>query len=271
MKFMVSCRQPLVFLKHATEIRVNYVDIERLSDFVSNDWVSPADIVIYLPQGIEIDWKKINAYKDTLNIIIAVEDTSMIEIAHLYGYRAFWAYPATSFWELRGLLDLGVDQVLLEAPLSFCLPSVKRICGDSVELRMVVNKCINGYMMRKDGVCGTYVRPEDIPIYANFIEHFEFDASNSLQKEHTLYHVYAENKYWPGNLNELLTYFNVDVDNRAFETIPQEEDHMFARRRIGCGQRCQENPHSCNLCYATIKLINTIDEHLEDLTKAISE
>ena len=28
MKFMMSCRQPLVFLKEAEEIRVNYNDIE---------------------------------------------------------------------------------------------------------------------------------------------------------------------------------------------------------------------------------------------------
>jgi len=39
MKFMVSCRHPLVFLKNKSEIRVNYPDIERLADFVSEDWV----------------------------------------------------------------------------------------------------------------------------------------------------------------------------------------------------------------------------------------
>ena len=49
MKFMVSCRQPLTILKEVEEIRVNYEDIERLRDFVSNDWVCSADIVIYIP------------------------------------------------------------------------------------------------------------------------------------------------------------------------------------------------------------------------------
>jgi len=105
---------------------------------------------------------------------------------------------------------------------------------------MVVNKCMNGYMKRRDGVCGPYIRPEDIDTYAEFIEHFEFDADNSLQKEHTLYHVYAENKNWPGNLNLLLTYLNMDVDNRGFEVIPVEEGDtkIFAHRRVNCGQRC---------------------------------
>lgn len=35
---MVSCRHPLVFLKKMSEIKVNYIDIERLADFVSDDW-----------------------------------------------------------------------------------------------------------------------------------------------------------------------------------------------------------------------------------------
>ena len=46
----MSCRQPLVFLKEAQEIRVNYSDIERLADFVTDDWTCKADIVIYLPK-----------------------------------------------------------------------------------------------------------------------------------------------------------------------------------------------------------------------------
>ena len=127
-----------------------------------------------------VDWDSINIYKDVLNIVIAVEDTSMIEVAHLYGYKVFWSYPASSFWELQGLLDLGVNQILLDAPICFELGKVKRICGDRVELRMVVNKCMNGYMQRKDGICGPYIRPEDIDIYSEFIEHFEFDADDSL-------------------------------------------------------------------------------------------
>ena len=272
MKFMVSCRQPLVFLKDVTEIKVNYIDIERLADFVTDEWVSKADIVIYLPKDQMINWEQINSYKDILNIIIAVEDTSMIEVAHLYGYKSFWSYPASSFWELQGLLDLEVDQVLLDAPLYFELGKVKRICGDNVELRLVVNKCMNGYMQRKNGICGTYVRPEDITIYSEFIEHFEFDADNSLQKEYTLYHVYAQNGYWPGDLNILLTYLNEHVDNRGFEVVPVDVDDnkFFAHRRVNCGQICQAGGN-CTLCPSTFNLINTISEQSEKLLQDIDD
>ena len=265
MKFMISCRQPLVFLKKATEIKVNYIDIERLADFVSKDWTCTADVVIYLPANAQIDWTTINTYKDALNIIIAVEDTNMIEVAHLYGYKSFWAFPATSFWELQGLLDLKADQVLLDAPLCFNLGDVKRICDErNVELRMVVNNCANGYMVRENGICGPYIRPEDIDYYSTFIEHFEFDADNSLQKEHTLYHVYVENRQWPGDLNILLRNLNASVDNRGFELVGIENDDpkFFARRRANCGQVCQSGG-SCTLCVSTFNLINAISTHID--------
>lgn len=265
MKFMVSCRQPLVFLKQVDEIRVNYVDIERLADFVTNEWTCKADVVVYIPKDQLINWTNINTYKDVLNIIIAVEDTSLIQEVKDLGYKVFWSYPAATYWELQGLLDLGVDQVLLDAPLYFDLPNVKRICGNT-EIRLVVNKCMNGYMRRKDGVCGTYVRPEDVEVYEPFVAHMEFDVDDSLQKEYTLYNIYAKNKNWPGDLNILLTYLNKSVDNRGFETIPNDEndEKSFAHRRLTCKQKCQ-SASACNFCYEMFNLINAIDKNSEKL------
>ena len=261
---MMSCRQPLVFLKEAQEIRVNYSDIERLADFVTDDWTCEADIVIYLPKDQIIDWDQINIYKNILHIIIATETTSQIKVAHEYGYEAFWSYPASSYWELRGLLDLDVDQVLLDAPLYFDLPKVKSICGP-VEIRLVVNKCYNGYMPRKDGICGTYVRPEDIEAYSAYVDHFEFDSDNNIKKEHTLYEIYVKDKAWSGNLNILLTNLQVDVDNRGFEVIPYEDNQdekFFAHRRMTCGQKCQ-SVSRCFFCQNMFKLINDLQDYAE--------
>ena len=152
------------------------------------------------------------------------------------GYKVFWLYPASSYWELNGLLELGVNQVLLDAPLFFELPKVKNLCNE-VEIRLVVNKCYNNYIPHKNGVYGTFVRPEDIEEYSKFVDHFEFDSNDSLKKERALYKIYTKDKQWPGNLNILLTNFGVDVDNRGFEVIPYENDDkkFFAHRRMSCG------------------------------------
>lgn len=270
MKFMVSCRHPLTLLKEVNEIKVDYKDIDRIRDFVTEDWTSSADIVVYLPKSEIINWDILNTYKDLLHIIIAVEDTQDIITAKEKDFSVFWSYPASSYWELRGLLDLGVDQVLIDAPLYFDLPKVKRICGD-VELRLQVNKCMNGYMKRRDGVCGTYVRPEDIEEYSKYVEHFEFDTDD-LGHEKTLWNIYTKQKTWPGNLNLLLTYLNKNVDNRGFELIPNDDNDpkYFAHRRLRCAQRCQQD-NRCNFCNIMFDLINSIDKNNEYLKKKLSE
>ena len=112
LKFAMSCRQPLVFLKDAKEIKVNYNDIERLADFVTDEWTCEADVVIYLPKEEDIDWSKIDNYKDTLNIIISVEDTLQIEEVKEKGYKVFWSYPASTFWELHSLLELKNGNII---------------------------------------------------------------------------------------------------------------------------------------------------------------
>lgn len=258
---MISCRHSLVELEQADEIKVDYKDIARLADFVTDKWKCEKDIYIYIPREQIVNWENLKIYQEILNIYIAVEDTNMIETAKEHGYKTFWSYPASSYWELRGLIDLGVDQVILDAPLYFDLTQVKKVCGD-IEIRLVANRCINGYMKRKNGICGTYIRPEDIDIYADFVDHIEFDTQNDLRKEMTLLKIYKE-KYWPGNLNILLDYLEENVDNRGF-------DEDFALNRINCRQVCQRNG-TCHYCETTFALITTILKNKNDIAQQIRE
>ena len=207
-----------------------------------------------------IDWNKIDLYKNSLNIILAFEDAFSFDGARERNYKYFWSYPATTWYELRGLIDLGVSQVLLDAPLFFQLPNVKKICGD-IEIRLVANRCVNSYMPRKNGVCGTYIRPEDVEIYSEYVKHIEFNT-DSLQKEATLLKIY-NNGSWPGNLNLLLDYLSVDVDNRGIDALKSFEEKAFAKRRIVCKQRCQEDKNACRFCYSIFDLVNTIDKNKE--------
>lgn len=265
MNFMISCRHPLTILKQANEIRVDYKDINRIADFITPEWTSEAQIIIYIPKDEIVDWEKITAYQEVLNIVIAVEDTNIMDFVKTLNFPVFWSYPVTTYWELNGLLNLGVSQVLLDAPLFFDLEKVKNICGDGVELRAIVNKCYNNYMTRKDGICGTYIRPEDITMYSKYINHFEFDAKN-LTQERILYNVYTKDTFWPDNLNILLTNFNVNVNNRGFEGLPEPyHEKSFAERRMNCKQICQQDPYRCKFCYTVIDFINAVQKKMKSL------
>ena len=262
MKFMLSCRQTLVELKDADEIRVDYKDIGRLADLVTDKWHCDKEVYVYLPKDMVIDWDNLKVYKEVLSLHLGVEDTGLIPMARERGYKVFWSYPASSYWELRGLLALGVDEVLIDAPLFFDLPKVKQACGE-VEIRLVVNKCYNNYMQRENGICGTYVRPEDVDAYAEYVDHMEFDADGDDRKELALFKIYKNDKKWPGNLNILLTGLGVNVDNRGF-------DEDFAKNRISCYQVCQRDER-CHYCQSQFKLITIMLKHKEELKEQLKE
>ena len=263
MNFMISCRQPLPVLKKASEIKVDYIDKDRIIDLVDPDNSFTGDINIYITNPKIIDWNFLKKYSQIFNIVLAVADTSMIQVCKQQGFKCYWMYPITSYWELKGLLNLKVDEVLLDAPLYFDLQNVRYICGDNVEIRLVVNKCFNDYMDRQDGIEGTYIRPEDIDIYSQYVQHFEFESNNDLNKELTLLKIYSQQKSWPGNLNLLLENLKVNIDNRGLSLVE------FGEKRINCGQICQLN--RCHHCRRTFSILNTIGANAEEILERIQK
>ena len=251
MKYMISCRHSRVELEQADEIKVNYNDIKRIEDFITEDWKCNADVYIYITDANQVDWDKLKVYKEILNIIIAAEHPEDFRTIRENGFKYFWSYPISTFYELRSLKEMQVCQVLLDAPLYFQLPEVKSVCGRDIEIRLIANKCFNDHLPQRTGMCGTYIRPEDIEAYSKYVSHIEF-STDGLEKEKALLKVYKEG-FWPGNLNILLTNLRTNVDNRAF-------DNRFAERRISCGQRCQGAGH-CHYCDITFGLINTVDRN----------
>lgn len=252
---MMSIGQSLDDLKTADEIRVNYKDRGRLYDLIPENEEDKikAEIYIYIPKNQEINWDELKLFSEVFSLHFGLEDAFFISIMREQGYnKIFWSYPATSFWELNGLINLGVNEVLLDAPLYFDLEKVKRICNEAnVEIRLIANQCFNSYMPRKDGVRGTYIRPEDVDYYSQYVSHLEF-VSDKLEKELTLINIYKNKKSWPGNLNLLLNDLNKNIDNRGLN------GESFAERRANCGQRCFANGN-CHYCDTIFNFINTVD------------
>ena len=264
MKYSLSCRHTLAALReYADEIKINSKDIQRIRDFATEDWKGTKNIVIDLSDGGEIDWPQLKVYQEVLNITIACP-VSQFTTAQEYQFDYYWAYPISTYYELQGLLDLGVSQILIEAPLTHDLIQLKKTIPSETKIRMCINKCFNDYMPRKNGIVSSYIRPEDIIEYEPYINVAEF-VYTELSQELTYYRVYKKG-IWNGNLNILLPKLNYDVDNRGFELVPTflEEDEpdikLFAHRRISCGQVCQRDPHKCKFCYTVFNFITTLDK-----------
>ena len=88
------------------------------------------------------------------------------------------------------LKELGACYIKLDAPLFFNLPKVKKI---GIPIRAVPNVAYDDNIDRIDGVCGTWIRPEDIDAYGQYIDTVEFGDCDQ-KKEQAMYRIYAEDK-----------------------------------------------------------------------------
>ena len=249
MKYCISSRQDNILLKQADEVMIEYRDRETLPDLAEK--APQALLILQIPKAADMNWIK---YKK----LLALEDIRMGRFCKSYKIPFYWAYPITSYYELRGIIDLGVHQILLGPPLAFDLEVVSKF---KVPIRMVANLCYEGHIPRKDGIQGLYIRPEDVQHYEKYVDSIEF-YSETLDKEKTLFTIYKEQQYWPGNLNLLLTNFGFDVDNRA---IPEE----FAIARMQCRQNCMRNG-TCRFCYTAVKFSRTLDKNKKELSKLLN-
>ena len=246
MKYCVSGRQPLSTLRQADEIMMKFEDIERIIDYIKD---FPDKTIIYrVPKNtISVDWKLLETYATQVTLIVALEDLRLIPKCVEHNLKYYWAYPITSYYELRGILALNPYYILLGAPLVFDLEHVHNM--SNALIRIVPNVAYDSYIPRADGICGQWVRPEDLKYYAPYVNSIEFVADD-LAKERTLLQIYKDNGEWPGNLNLLITNLKVDVDNRA---IPDE----FGQVRVRCGQRCMSHG-TCHYCQNAIRFADQL-------------
>ncbi len=243
----------------ADEIKFDYKDKNRIYDLIEENEIINSHIYIYVPKEEEIDWNFFNSLKESFNFTFIVENIDTITAVREQNYRVFWAFPIYTYVELRGLITMGVSEVLLDAPLYFDLPQVKEVCGD-VEIRLIANQCMNSNIPQQFPERGTYIRPEDIKIYEKYVSHIEF-KTDSLTKEKTLIEIYKSG-VWNGNLNLLLNDLHFNIDNRLF-------DVDFANRRIKCRHRCYRDD-SCHLCssqFMTYEAIRKNKDWLEQQFK----
>ena len=245
MKFCLSSRQDHSYLVKADEIKVDYRDRRILPDlyekypeakFILNLWQCDIE---------EVDLNEIKEY----NILSKGRLTACIN-GNQYHYCQdiqlpfYFGFPITGFAELRSVADLGVTYVVLGEPLFFKMDRVKQF---DIPVRAVPNVAHYNYLPRPDGVCGTWIRPEDVELYEPYIVTLEFEDCDKA-KEQALFRIYAEQKNWPGELKDIISNFKYEGTNRML-------DSEFGKRRLICGQRCQETG-TCQLCYRALRLAN---------------
>lgn len=189
---------------------------------------------------------------------LVIESTSfkLLEAAKALGIKFFYSIPINNFYDLKALVDYGCCDIRIDAPLTHMLDKLEKY---DITIRMIPNIAYYAYIPRENGVIGSWVRPEDTELYEEYVDVFEFEDCDK-KKEEALYRIYAEQKNWPGKLNNLITNLNYDAINRLI--LPE-----FGKIRMFCKQRCTSGLE-CSLCYRMLNIANL--EKIENNSKNLN-
>lgn len=244
MKFCLRSRQSKQYLEKADEIKVDFKDRNSILD-LAIDYPDKTIILVQHP-GDMLDYEELNTFKTLTkdHFIVCLSKLTFIKDLNYTEIPWYWGFPVTSFYQLRALKELGACYVILDAPIFFNMPLAKKI---GVPIRVIPNVAYNDDIDKIDGVCGTWIRPEDLDAYSEYVDAVEFEDCD-IKKEQAMYRIYAEDKEWPTDLGLLITNLNHTGTNRMIGS-------EYSLRRLDCGQRCQEG-NGCQICYRLLALAN---------------
>lgn len=261
MKYCLSARQTKKYLSKADEIAVQARDYRYISDLIiehpNKTIILDVDREHFEDDNFKNCILEYNQVEE-INFVCRIYELNsfIIDFMRLNNIKFYYGYSIDSFYDIQGLIDLGVEYIRIHGALTFNIEALSRF---DCKFRMVPNVAYDAYIPRKDGICGQWVRPEDVQFYENGIYVFEFEDAD-LEKERTLYNIYAEQKVWNGNLYFLITNLNVHADNRG---LPDD----FGQIRSNCGQRCMRSGtcHYCNTCFTFEKTIRKNKKELKEI------
>lgn len=242
MKYCLSARQEDQYLKQADEIIFEYRDREAIFDYIDK---YPEAAIILECDNIAINWAEIKAYNSKAqgNFILALSDVYVCEQAKERGIKFYHIKPVSTYYDLKALIDLGVCYVIPAAPLFFDLKNLKS--HFDIGIRSYPNESNLDGLPREERICGPWIRPEDVELYDEFIDVFEF-KNVGINKEKALFRIYHDEHEWPGNLDLIINGVGSCAANRMITS-------ELAKSRLTCKQKCAGGAN-CKLCYTALRL-----------------
>lgn len=225
------------YLKQVEEIYIYSLKVEdKLLDLVEQ--YPNATFIIDDDENFE----RIKRYKILTKdrLIVKISDFTLLQELKDNNIPFFYAMPITTYAQYQALKAIGVESFVIDSPLFNNIHFF-----DNDKIRIALNVSYYAEIPRKNGIIGSWVRPEDIDAFGdNVIGYFE---NCDAKKEEALYRIYST-KEWFGDLNSIITNLDWNVENVL---IPPELIDI----RLNCGQRCLSGG-SCHLCERYFKIAN---------------
>lgn len=241
MKYCLTDRVSKEYLTMADEIKCT--SAKNLFDLVDD---CQADLIYHLSFADEHDLHSLMNIKDKIvslgrRFILELEDLTLAAECKEHGFEFYSPYTASSYWDLRALKDLGVCYVYLDADLFF---DIKYASTFGIPIRITPAVAWSSIIPKNNfSYCGTWVRPEDMEMYDEYVAAAEFPYVEPKQ-EQGLFKVYKKG-VWDGDLNILIK--NLDFSCRNARLI-----NKFGESRLDCRQKCMKG--TCHMCETAIRL-----------------
>ena len=258
MKYCLSSRQTPEYLSQADEIRILSRDIEQIFDLVDT---YPKKTFIYNLENLETSKTTLKELTKLCQsrLTLALYNLNDIDFAKQNNYPYYYIRPCKTLDEIKALKTLGVNQILIDEPLTHMLHKVKLTCGNNLQIRAIpVYSYLDG-IPRENGVCGNWFRPEDVEAYSIYIDTIEF-GSQPQKREQALFRIYAKEHEWAGDLGRIISDLNYIGVNRMLN--PE-----FTMKRMNCGMICAEG--KCSICYNLLDLAT--EEKMRELVPQNAE
>jgi hypothetical protein len=255
LKFCLDSRVEAKYRKKADELYIEYRDLKSAERFFTPEYENTIIIIDTPAQLTPDEYNLLKRWAGvTDNIRLALHSYSQIiannDISDFFKW--YIMSPCNSFMEARALQDAGAEYIVLGETLFFNITRLKN-CGIK-KVRIMANQAIHSTVPRNNGICGPWVRPEDVALYDQFQETVIEFPGCLPSKEQALYRIYAEQHQWPGPVSYIVDNFNHDCENRM---LPTE----FTERRLDCRQRC----NSCHICPNLVRIANNLINKEEDI------
>lgn len=190
-----------------------------------------------------------------MKLLISEEQASYYQ-----GLPHFFITQAKDWSTLIHLLTLNPTDIYVSEALGFEMVQVAEVLHSfGIKVRCFPDVGQSAYGSEADEITKFFIRPEDIELYSNYVDVFEFWSSrNEPTKMNTLYNIYAIQKEWKDDLFFLLSSFHQEVNNESI--LPN-----FAETRLKCGKRCIKTPKdktpACQVCQRCVELSNLLGKN----------
>ena len=263
-KFAINFNRKFSYLDEVGEIIINYKtgedhSLDSFMDFIGKEHPNQR-IVIDCKDGDDfvstgrfyiIKGLKASGLENWVLRFDKITDESIEKIKEV-GFPFFLNIGVAAWEDLYNFFDLGVTDVYIESQLGFCLDKVILVAREhNVKVRVRPNYASSMYFNEKSAY-KFFIRPEDIEIYSPFVDIFEIYSTEDFPMLGIIgYKAYAIDKYWYGDLNEIIPTIGSKLDSKYLHPL-------FGERRTRCMKKCLYG-HSCAMCSTLTELADSLE------------